>query len=141
MKRAPDSPSCFPRDEVKLCHIGKELVVVYRRPPAPPIASHVQDVFIFHPSMIHVDKLAGLAYRIDLLHAQRRRGCPRCAAIVCHVKDYFRPSVLGIPSGSVEKGILVIYTHNPDLAARYARRVIEIVDGRVASDAATGARR
>ena len=36
---------------------------------------------------------------------------------------------------------LILVTHNPDLAARYARRVIAIVDGRVASDAATGARR
>jgi len=36
---------------------------------------------------------------------------------------------------------LILVTHNPDLAARYARRVIKIVDGRVASDAATGARR
>jgi putative ABC transport system ATP-binding protein len=36
---------------------------------------------------------------------------------------------------------LILVTHNPDLAARYASRVIEIVDGRVASDAATGARR
>jgi putative ABC transport system ATP-binding protein len=36
---------------------------------------------------------------------------------------------------------LILVTHNPDLAARYARRVIEIVDGRVATDAATGARR
>jgi putative ABC transport system ATP-binding protein len=36
---------------------------------------------------------------------------------------------------------LILVTHNPDLAARYARRVIEIVDGRVASDAVTGARR
>jgi putative ABC transport system ATP-binding protein len=36
---------------------------------------------------------------------------------------------------------LVLVTHNPDLAARYAARVIEIVDGRVASDAAAGARR
>ena len=36
---------------------------------------------------------------------------------------------------------LILVTHNPDLAARYARRVIEIVDGQVASDAATGARR
>ena len=36
---------------------------------------------------------------------------------------------------------LVLVTHNPDLAARYADRVIEIVDGRVASDAAAGARR
>jgi putative ABC transport system ATP-binding protein len=36
---------------------------------------------------------------------------------------------------------LILVTHNPDLAVRYARRVIEIVDGRVASDAATGARR
>jgi putative ABC transport system ATP-binding protein len=36
---------------------------------------------------------------------------------------------------------LVLVTHNPDLAARYASRVIEIVDGRMASDAATGARR
>jgi putative ABC transport system ATP-binding protein len=36
---------------------------------------------------------------------------------------------------------LILVTHNPDLAARYARRVIEIVDGKVASDAATGARR
>jgi len=36
---------------------------------------------------------------------------------------------------------LVLVTHNPDLAARYAARVIEIVDGRVASYAAAGARR
>jgi putative ABC transport system ATP-binding protein len=36
---------------------------------------------------------------------------------------------------------LILVTHNPDLAARYTRRVIEIVDGRVASDAAAGARR
>jgi|SRR5271165_1231320 len=36
---------------------------------------------------------------------------------------------------------LILVTHNPDLAARYARRVIEIVDGRVASDADAGARR
>jgi putative ABC transport system ATP-binding protein len=36
---------------------------------------------------------------------------------------------------------MILVTHNPDLAARYASRVIEIVDGRVASDAATGARR
>jgi len=36
---------------------------------------------------------------------------------------------------------LVLVTHNPELAARYAARVIEIVDGRVASDAAAGARR
>jgi putative ABC transport system ATP-binding protein len=36
---------------------------------------------------------------------------------------------------------LVLVTHNPDLAAEYAARVIEIVDGRVASDAAAGARR
>jgi len=36
---------------------------------------------------------------------------------------------------------LILVTHNPDLAARYARRVIEIVDGRIASDAMTGARR
>jgi putative ABC transport system ATP-binding protein len=36
---------------------------------------------------------------------------------------------------------LILVTHNPDLATRYTRRVIEIVDGQVASDAATGARR
>ena len=36
---------------------------------------------------------------------------------------------------------LILVTHNPDLAARYAGRVIEIIDGRVASDAAAGARR
>ena len=36
---------------------------------------------------------------------------------------------------------LVLVTHNPDLAARYARRVIQLVDGRVAGDAVTGARR
>jgi putative ABC transport system ATP-binding protein len=29
---------------------------------------------------------------------------------------------------------LIMVTHNPDLAARYASRVIEIVDGRVALD-------
>jgi putative ABC transport system ATP-binding protein len=36
---------------------------------------------------------------------------------------------------------LILVTHNPDLAARYARRVIQLVDGRVADDAVTGARR
>ena len=36
---------------------------------------------------------------------------------------------------------LILVTHNPELAARYARRIIEIVDGRVASDAVAGARR
>jgi len=37
---------------------------------------------------------------------------------------------------------LILVTHNPDLAARYAGRVIEIVDGRIASDAqVTGAHR
>jgi putative ABC transport system ATP-binding protein len=37
---------------------------------------------------------------------------------------------------------LIMVTHNPDLAARYAGRVIEIVDGRTASDARlTGALR
>src|SRR6516162_5573944 len=30
---------------------------------------------------------------------------------------------------------LILVTHNPDLAARYAARVIEIVDGRITSDA------
>ena len=34
---------------------------------------------------------------------------------------------------------LILVTHNPDLAAKYAQRVISIEDGRVASD--TGARR
>ncbi len=32
---------------------------------------------------------------------------------------------------------LILVTHNPDLAARYAGRVIELVDGRVASDGAS----
>jgi putative ABC transport system ATP-binding protein len=35
---------------------------------------------------------------------------------------------------------LVVVTHNPDLAARYARRVVNIVDGQVTSDAVAGAR-
>ncbi|HEY3979372.1 MAG TPA: ABC transporter ATP-binding protein [Streptosporangiaceae bacterium] len=34
---------------------------------------------------------------------------------------------------------LVVVTHNPDLAARYTRRVITIADGRVAGDTAAGA--
>jgi putative ABC transport system ATP-binding protein len=34
---------------------------------------------------------------------------------------------------------LVLVTHNPGLAARYASRTIQLVDGRVASDAVTGA--
>jgi putative ABC transport system ATP-binding protein len=33
---------------------------------------------------------------------------------------------------------LILVTHNPELAARYADRVIELVDGRVASDPARG---
>jgi putative ABC transport system ATP-binding protein len=37
---------------------------------------------------------------------------------------------------------MILVTHNPDLAAQYAHRVIEIVDGRIASDTSvTGARR
>jgi putative ABC transport system ATP-binding protein len=36
---------------------------------------------------------------------------------------------------------LILVTHNPDLAARYARRVIQLVDGRIASDAVAGAER
>ena len=36
---------------------------------------------------------------------------------------------------------LILVTHNPDLAARYARRVIQLVDGRIASDAVPGAQR
>ena len=31
---------------------------------------------------------------------------------------------------------LMLVTHNPDLAARYARRVISVTDGRVTSDEA-----
>jgi len=31
---------------------------------------------------------------------------------------------------------LVLVTHSPDLAARYARRTVRLVDGRIASDAA-----
>jgi putative ABC transport system ATP-binding protein len=36
---------------------------------------------------------------------------------------------------------LILVTHNPDLASRYARRVIQLVDGRIASDAVAGAQR
>jgi putative ABC transport system ATP-binding protein len=36
---------------------------------------------------------------------------------------------------------LILVTHNPDLAARYARRVIRLVDGQIASDAVAGAQR
>ena len=36
---------------------------------------------------------------------------------------------------------LIVVTHNPDLAARYARRVVQITDGQITSDAVTGARR
>jgi putative ABC transport system ATP-binding protein len=36
---------------------------------------------------------------------------------------------------------LVLVTHNPDLAARYASRTVQLVDGRIASDVTTGVRR
>jgi putative ABC transport system ATP-binding protein len=36
---------------------------------------------------------------------------------------------------------LVLVTHNPDLAARYASRTIQVADGRIASDNDAGARR
>jgi putative ABC transport system ATP-binding protein len=36
---------------------------------------------------------------------------------------------------------LVLVTHNPGLAACYAGRVVELVDGKIASDAVTGAQR
>ncbi len=35
---------------------------------------------------------------------------------------------------------LVLVTHNPDLAARYASRTVRLVDGRIASDSTIGAR-
>ncbi len=36
---------------------------------------------------------------------------------------------------------LLLVTHNPDLAARYASRTVELVDGKLASDVTTGVRR
>jgi putative ABC transport system ATP-binding protein len=36
---------------------------------------------------------------------------------------------------------LLLVTHNPDLAARYAARIVRLVDGRIASDVASGASR
>jgi putative ABC transport system ATP-binding protein len=36
---------------------------------------------------------------------------------------------------------LLLVTHNPDLAARYAARTVQLVDGRIASDVMNGARR
>ena len=36
---------------------------------------------------------------------------------------------------------LILVTHNPELAAKYAHRVISIEDGRVVSDVDSGARR
>jgi putative ABC transport system ATP-binding protein len=36
---------------------------------------------------------------------------------------------------------LLLVTHNPDLAARYASRTVELVDGKIASDVVNGARR
>ena len=35
---------------------------------------------------------------------------------------------------------LLLVTHNPDLAVRYASRIVQLVDGRIASDAMIGAR-
>jgi putative ABC transport system ATP-binding protein len=36
---------------------------------------------------------------------------------------------------------LLLVTHNPQLAARYASRTVQLVDGTIASDAMNGARR
>ena len=36
---------------------------------------------------------------------------------------------------------LVLVTHNPDLAARYASRTIQVADGRITSGAEVGTRR
>ena len=36
---------------------------------------------------------------------------------------------------------LLLVTHNPELATRYASRTVQLVDGRVASDLMNGARR
>ena len=36
---------------------------------------------------------------------------------------------------------LLLVTHNPDLAARYASRIVQLVDGRIASDLVNGVRR
>jgi putative ABC transport system ATP-binding protein len=35
---------------------------------------------------------------------------------------------------------LVLVTHSPDLASRYAKRTIELIDGRIATDTAAGQR-
>jgi len=34
---------------------------------------------------------------------------------------------------------MILVTHNPELAARYASRTVRLVDGRVANDTFTGA--
>ena len=36
-------------------------------------------------------------------------------------------------------GVVILVTHNPDLAARYTQRVIQIADGRLISGDLTGA--
>jgi len=36
---------------------------------------------------------------------------------------------------------LLLVTHNPDLAARYAGRTVQLVDGKIASDVINGVRR
>ncbi|HEX4659475.1 MAG TPA: ABC transporter ATP-binding protein, partial [Streptosporangiaceae bacterium] len=36
---------------------------------------------------------------------------------------------------------LLLVTHNPQLAARYASRTVQLVDGTIASDAMNGTRR
>ena len=49
---------------------------------------------------------------------------------------------IGVPLDLNRSGqTLVVVTHNPDLAARYASRTIQVTDGQIASDAAAGARR
>ena len=49
---------------------------------------------------------------------------------------------IGVPLDLNRSGqTLVVVTHNPDLAARYAHRTIEVADGRIAADAGVGARR
>ena len=35
---------------------------------------------------------------------------------------------------------LVLVTHSPELANRYVKRIIQLVDGRIVADAVTGAR-
>src|SRR5207249_558562 len=112
LRSLPDRPSNLWRDEVKLCHFGKEFAGTHRRPPLPPVACHEQRILFIHPPVFYICKAAWSAI-VALPDGDRRSVGPGGAAVVCDVEYNDRPGVPGIPCRIVEKVMGETHAHDP----------------------------